>query len=93
MNNYISRSKSKAILITLSFFAIYFIWGTTYLANIFGLKGMKPFVLSTLRYGMAAILLTVGCFIKKLPFPGWKNIKVYVISGLLMLVGGSGLVV
>ncbi|HZE86093.1 MAG TPA: EamA family transporter, partial [Puia sp.] len=90
---YISRSKSKAILIALSFFAIYFIWGTTYLANIFGLKGMKPFVLSTLRYGMAAILLTVGCFIKKLPFPGWKNSKVYIISGLLMLVGGSGLVV
>ncbi len=77
----------------LAFLAVYIIWGTTYLANRFGLLGMKPFILSGLRYTLVAILLFAWCGIKKLSIPNWKNIKVLAISGLLMLVGGSGLVV
>ena len=83
----------KNILVILAFLAIYFIWGTTYLANIFGLQGMKPFVLSTLRYGLAATLLLVWCLIRRLPLPSLRQLKVLVISGLLMLCGGAGFVV
>src|ERR1700744_4207331 len=83
---------SRAIII-LAFLAIYIIWGTTYLAIRFGLTGMKPFVLNSLRYGLAAIIMFSWCGIRKLTFPDWKNAKVLIISGLLMLVGGTGLVV
>lgn len=88
-----SEKQVSGILVILAFFAIYFIWGTTYLANLFGLKGMTPFVLSTLRYTAAAIALIVFCLIKKVTFPRGKDMRVFAISGLLMLVGGSGLVV
>src|SRR5882757_5390271 len=84
---------TKKILIILAFIAIYFIWGTTYLANIFGLQGMKPFVLSTLRYAAAAIILLAWCLIRKLPLPSARQLKVLAISGLLMLGGGAGFVV
>jgi len=84
---------TKKILVTLAFTAIYFIWGTTYLANLFGLQGMKPFILSTLRYAAAAIILLVWCFVRKLSLPKGSQLKVLVISGLLMLVGGAGFVV
>ena len=83
----------KKILTILAFTAIYFIWGTTYLANLFGLQGMKPFVLSTLRYAAAAIILLVWCFVRKLSLPKGNQLKVLVISGLLMLGGGAGFVV
>ncbi len=83
----------KNILVILAFLAIYFIWGTTYLANLFGLQGMKPFVLSTLRYGLAAIILLVWCLIKRLTLPSPRQLKVLVVSGLLMLGGGAGFVV
>src|SRR5579859_6890334 len=76
-----------------AFAAIYIIWGTTYLANLFGLEGMKPFVLSTLRYVLVAGLLVAWCLIRKIPFPSRKSIPALTISGLLMLVGGSGIVV
>lgn len=85
--------RPSGLLLILAFTAVYIIWGTTYLANRFGLLGMPPFILSTLRYGLAAIGLFTWCGIRKLPMPGRKNIRVFAISGLLMLVGGSGLVV
>ncbi|RYY54812.1 MAG: EamA family transporter [Chitinophagaceae bacterium] len=76
-----------------AFFAVYFIWGTTYLASLFGLEGMGPFVLSALRYGSAAILLGIWVFARKLHWPARENFPRLVLSGALMLVGGSGLVV
>jgi drug/metabolite transporter (DMT)-like permease len=82
--------KLKLILALL---AVYIIWGTTYLANRYGLLGIKPFVLGGLRYTAVAALLFAWCGIKKLTLPSRKNAKVLAISGLLMLVGGSGFVV
>jgi drug/metabolite transporter (DMT)-like permease len=84
---------TKKLLVILAFIAIYFIWGATYLANIFGLKDMKPFVLSTLRYSAAAVILLAWCLVRKLSFPAGPQLKALVISGLLMLCGGAGFVV
>jgi len=84
---------TKRTLTILAFLAIYFIWGTTYLANLFGLQGMKPFVLSSLRYAGASTLLLVWCLIRRLAFPSFRQLKVLAISGLLMLGGGAGFVV
>jgi drug/metabolite transporter (DMT)-like permease len=79
-------------LIILAFLAIYIVWGTTYLAVIYGLKGFPPFMLSGLRYLIAAILLLGWCLLKKIAWPGWQVVRVCVVSGVLMLVGGSGIV-
>jgi len=84
---------TKRLLTVLAFAAIYLIWGTTYLANLFGLQDMKPIILSTLRYSAAAILLLVWCLVRKLSFPKGRQLKVLAISGLLMLGGGAGFVV
>src|SRR5579885_2407390 len=88
-----TKMNPKRTLTILAFAAIYFIWGTTYLANIFGLQGMKPFILSSLRYAGAATLLLVWCLIKKLALPSPRQLKVLAISGLMMLGGGAGFVV
>ncbi len=87
------KAKTSQLLIILSFIAIYFVWGTTYLANLYGLEGMKPFVLSSLRYLTAGTVLLLYARFKKLSFPDKGSVKALVISGVLMLVGGSGMVV
>lgn len=79
-------------LIILAFMAVYIVWGTTYLAVIYGLRGFPPFMLSGLRYLLAAILLLGWCRIRGVAWPGWSVVKVCVVSGILMLVGGSGIV-
>jgi drug/metabolite transporter (DMT)-like permease len=88
-----SMHRPSRILVISAFLAIYIIWGTTYLAIRYGLLGMKPFVLNTLRYGLAAIILFAWCGARKLKLPNKQNTKVLIVSGLLMLVGGTSLVV
>jgi drug/metabolite transporter (DMT)-like permease len=49
------------IKVVLSFAAVYLIWGTTYLAIKIGLGYMPPFIMASLRYLIAGILLLVFC--------------------------------
>ncbi|RYY58658.1 MAG: EamA family transporter [Chitinophagaceae bacterium] len=88
-----SFSRPDSLKLAGAFFAIYFIWGTTYLAAMVGLEGMKPFVLSALRYVIAGLLMAGWLVYRKMKWPDRKSIRVLMISGCLMLVGGSGLVV
>ncbi len=79
-------------MLVLAFIAIYFVWGTTYLAIIFGLKGFPPFLLSTLRFFVAGIILFFWSRGKGHLVPDKQTLLVCAISGTLMLVGGTGLV-
>ena len=80
------------VTIALAFVAIYVIWGTTYLAIFFGLKGFPPFVLSALRFFTAGMLLFIWCKAKGEKLPAINITGICVVSGCLMLIGGSGLV-
>jgi drug/metabolite transporter (DMT)-like permease len=84
--------KTNPALIILAFGCTYIIWGTTYLAVLFGLKGFSPFLLSALRFAVAGALLMIWCKRKKNTFPRKKDLSIVMISGILMLVGGTGLV-
>ncbi|PST84304.1 EamA family transporter [Pedobacter yulinensis] len=84
--------KNQSLLVLLAFVAIYFIWGTTYLANQFALLGFPPMVLSSARYLLAGLLLGTYCLLARIRWPRGADVKVLVVSGLLMLIGGSGLV-
>ncbi len=81
------------LLLLLAYLAIYIIWGTTYLAVLWVLEGMKPFALSTLRYFIAGAILISWSLLQRHKWPGIKQVKISVLAGTIMLVGGSGLVV
>jgi len=80
------------LLIVLAFIAVYFIWGSTYLAVRFGLAGFPPFILVSLRYVVAGLLMLAYCKIKREPLPALKLLNRQAVSGILMLVGGTGMV-
>lgn len=86
------KTKSSIWIIP-AFGAVYFIWGTTYLANVYALKSIPPFIISALRYTIAGLLLAGIAYGTKARFPDKRDSKNLIISGVLMLVGGSGLVV
>lgn len=90
---YMQKRTPSGWLLAAAFTAIYFVWGTTYLANLFALKGLPPFGISCFRYLGAGIVLAIWIKYKKLPLPDRHSFKVLCISGILMLVGGSGLIV
>ncbi len=49
--------KREFWLIILSFFLIYFVWGSTYLANAWGIKDVPPFMYAATRFICAGVAL------------------------------------
>ena len=80
------------LLVILAFAAVYIIWGSTYLAVRFGLEGFPPFILVSSRYVVAGVLMMGYCMFKREPLPAWNALNRQAISGVLMLVGGTGMV-
>ncbi|MDB5000605.1 MAG: hypothetical protein JWR76_1682 [Mucilaginibacter sp.] len=87
--------KDKAVsplLIAFAFFNIYIIWGSTYLAVAYGLKSFPPFILVSLRYLTAGLIMLGWCKLKGEKLPETKFILRQALSGTLMLVGGTGMI-
>ncbi len=82
----------KALLIA-AFFALYTVWGSTYLAIRVTVETMHPFLTAGVRFLIAGALLYALmrlCGIGRPTPMHWKNSA---ISGTLLLLGGNGLVV
>ncbi len=82
----------QRLLLIFAFFNIYFIWGSTYLAVAFGLKGFPPFILVGLRYIIAGLILLAYAKVKGEKLPPVKIVSRHALSGMLMLVGGTGMI-
>ncbi|WP_159023269.1 EamA family transporter [Formosa sp. L2A11] len=84
----------KGILIILSFFAIYVIWGSTYLMNKIVVTEVAPFLLAAIRFLSAGTLIMVISKVLKLPMQVTRAQFINcVIAGFLFLVYGNGIFV
>jgi drug/metabolite transporter (DMT)-like permease len=86
-----NKNKNKWLVLA-AFTNIYVIWGITFLAISFGLKGFPPFILSGVRFLAAGILILAYLKIKGEKadqLSGWRK---NAITGILILTGGTGLV-
>jgi drug/metabolite transporter (DMT)-like permease len=86
------KKLASPLLVAFAFFNIYIIWGSTYLAVAYGLKGFPPFILVGLRYLIAGLLLLAWCKIKREKLPKRRLMLRHAFSGTLMLVGGTGMI-
>lgn len=83
------EKKDNKLLIILAFFAMYVVWGSTYLAVVFALKGFPPFLLCALRYLIAGIILYGFTAAKGNGRLQMDSIKKNSIVGILALIGGT----
>ncbi|WP_299780944.1 EamA family transporter [uncultured Formosa sp.] len=84
----------KGILIILSFFAIYVIWGSTYLMNKIVVTEVAPFLLAAIRFLSAGTLIMIISRALKLPMQVTRAQFINcVIAGFLFLVYGNGVFV
>jgi drug/metabolite transporter (DMT)-like permease len=84
--------KNTRTLVALALVAVYFIWGSTYLALRFGLEGFPPFILNGIRFVVAGALMYVVLVVRGHAHPTrrqWWNAGR---MGALLLIGGVGLV-
>ncbi|WP_223638875.1 drug/metabolite exporter YedA [Corallococcus sp. EGB] len=73
-----------------SLFALYVIWGSTYLAMRFALEGFPPFRMAGLRFLLAGGVLFAGLRLKGQPGPGLRQWGASTVTGVLLLVMGNG---
>jgi len=81
-------------LIILAFFSIYVIWGSTYLLNKIAVSELAPFMLASIRFISAGLLIFILCKIMGISLAiTKKQLKNTVIAGFLFLTFGNGIVV
>lgn len=76
--------------IALAFACVYVIWGSTYLGIRIALKTIPPFLMTSLRFITAGVLLFTWRFWKGDKIPSFKTIQQNGICGILTLFGGVG---
>lgn len=84
-------SRNSRTLVAAALVAVYFIWGSTYLALRFGIEGFPPFILNGLRFLIAGSIMFVVLRIRGAALPSrrqWWNAGR---MGALLLIGGVGL--
>ena len=82
------------VLIILAFFAIYFIWGSTYLLNKIVVTEVSPLLLASIRFLSAGtIIVIIALFLKLNLKVSSKQLLNCVIAGFLFLGFGNGVFV
>jgi len=84
--------KNKSLLIVLSLFCTYFIWGSTYLAIRFGIESFPPFLMAGVRFTVAGLILYVVMRVLGVPNPNRQEWVGASIVGLLLPALGNGTV-
>lgn len=86
--------QNKLVFIILAFFAIYVIWGSTYLFNKIAVGELAPFMLASVRFTTAGLLIFVIASILGISIRiNKKQLKNTAIAGFLFLTFGNGLAV
>src|SRR5690606_36236066 len=91
----ITMSSSKnTLFIILAFFSIYVIWGSTYLLNKIAVSELPPFMLASIRFITAGLLIFIIAKLmgKSLAITKKQLVNVF-IAGFLFLTLGNGVVV
>ncbi|WP_405416212.1 EamA family transporter [Maribacter sp. Asnod1-A12] len=88
------KMQRNTVLVVLSFFAIYFIWGSTYLWNKIAVTELPAFMLAGIRFVTAGSLIFIISkilgFSLKITKQQFKNT---ILAGFLFLTFGNGVVV
>ncbi len=86
------NSKPQSLLIILSLFCTYFIWGSTYLAIRFAIESFPPFLMVGVRFTIAGAILYAVMRYFGSPHPTLVQWRGAAIVGLLLPVFGNGTV-
>jgi len=78
--------------IWLALFALYFVWGSTYLGIKFAVETIPPFFQGATRFLVSGLILIIWQWAAGRPMPTRKQWRAAFIIGTLLLLGGNGLV-
>lgn len=81
-----------ATWVPLAMFALYIVWGSTYLGIRIALASYPPFLLAGMRFAVAGLLLFGYLRLRGMPLPSARQWRNAAFTGVLLLGFGNGLV-
>jgi drug/metabolite transporter (DMT)-like permease len=87
-----SKQQPARAAVLANLFAVYLIWGSTYLAIHYAVDGAPPFVMMAIRFLIAGGLLFIVLRLRGAAWPTWRHWRSGAIIGALLLFGGNGMV-
>jgi len=85
------QALSHQLLVVVSLLALYFIWGSTYLAMRFAMDSLPPFMMAAARFAIAGAILYGFLRWRGHPAPSWQQwLGASVVGTLLLVVGNAG---
>jgi drug/metabolite transporter (DMT)-like permease len=85
--------KGSTFMVIIAFATVYVVWGSTYFFIQVAVRELPPMILGALRFLTAGILLMGWCLLKGERISTRSQVKTAVISGLMLLLGGTGAVI
>ncbi len=76
-----------------AFASIYLIWGSTYLAIMYAVETIPPFIMGGVRFTVSGALLYAWARYRGAPRPNARHWRNAIIAGGFLLLGGNGAVV
>jgi drug/metabolite transporter (DMT)-like permease len=89
----LSETAPSRFKLIAAFAAIYLVWGSTYLAILFAIETLPPFLMSGVRFLIAGGILYVCARLHGAARPTREQWFATGVAGCLLLLGGNGLVV
>jgi drug/metabolite transporter (DMT)-like permease len=83
----------SAMKVAAAFAIVYLAWGGTYFFIRLSVEHIPPMLVGAMRYVISGVLMLLWCVFTKEKIFSWRVIRPAVVSGLLLLVGGNGLLI
>ena len=83
----------STLMVAVAFAIVYIVWGSTYFFIHKALEGLPPFFIGAFRFIIAGLLMMAWALIQGENVFNFKNIKPAIITGLLLLFVGNGVVI
>jgi len=87
------NKSASTLMVVLAYATVYIVWGSTYFFIQKALSGFPPFLLGSLRFIAAGLLMMGWCLIKGENIFDLSTIKSAAVSGLLLLFVSNGIVI
>ncbi|MFZ4521352.1 MAG: EamA family transporter [Bacteroidales bacterium] len=87
------KKEVSSVMVIIAFATVYLVWGSTYFFIQVAVQHFPPMILGALRFLAAGLLLLGWCLLNGEGFGTWRQIKPAIISGLLLLLVGTGAVI
>src|SRR5262245_57347082 len=83
---------ARPLALAAGFATLYLIWGSTYLGIKFAVTTIPPLLMAVSRFVLAGLMRYGALRLRGVAAPTWKQWRPALLTGLLLLPGGNGLV-